>query len=120
MSLLIQPLWPMLKPYLVVEHYDRDGGHDDPRIRIELRDLPADLATVAADLLMPCVTCHRRIFPLRQREGDPWSRLYYAPTCSLERNVACSRSGPARVEYDRFRELWDSTPRPPAQMRMFA
>jgi hypothetical protein len=103
MSILLHAIWPLLEPHLVVEEYDRDGGHVDPRIRIELRDLPPDLAITAADLIMPCVTCGRRIFPFRQRLGSSWADLYYAPTCPLDRNIACSRAAPARDEYDRFK-----------------
>lgn len=105
MSILVHPLWPLLEPYLVVEHYDKDGGHEDPRIRIELRDLPPELAITAADLITRCVTCGKKIFPFRQRVGSPWSALYYAPTCPLERELACARSAPARQEYLLFKEL---------------
>ncbi len=121
MSIVLHPLWPLLSPHLVVRAYDKDGGHVDPRIRIEFCDLPAELATAAADAIMKCVTCRARIFPLRQRIGDPWSRLYYAPSCSLEQNIACSRSPQAHVEYERFKTLGAELEarRPAAQMRMF-
>ena len=119
MSITLHPLWPLLESHLVVEEYDRDGGHDRPRIRIEFRDLPPDLAVLAADALMKCVACGRRIFPLRQREGGLSSSLYYAPTCPIAgdiANLACSRSQPARDEYSRFRGLWGA--RPPVQLRL--
>lgn len=112
MSIVFHPLWELLRPYLHVSLYDKDGGHQDPRIRIDLRDLPAELAISAADAIMKCVACRTRIFPLRQREGDPWSRLYYAPTCTLERSLACSRSPQAHIEYERFKEIWRGRPGP--------
>lgn len=103
MSILLHPIWQSLSRYLVVEKYDRDGGHEDPRIRIELRDMPLEVGRIASFSQMACVVCGRPIHPLRRREGHELSQLYYAPTCLIGVRIACSRSSKARAEYDRFK-----------------
>lgn len=105
MSIVDQPIWPRVAAYLFVIEYDRDGGHEDPRIRIELRGLPDQLSFDAQFVQMPCVECARPINPLRRREGDAHDRLYYAPTCQIGVRIACSRSASAAAEYDRFK-VW--------------
>jgi hypothetical protein len=104
-SIIFLPAWTELEPYLVVDVYDKDGGHVDPRIRIGFADMPESLGRRMAFLEMPCVTCRRPNHPLRRREGDPWSRLFYAPTCPLAVRVACSRSRAAELEYERFKGI---------------
>lgn len=106
MSILSHPIWSRLESYLVVE---RDGSYDpgdgEARVRIELRDLPTALSREAQFIEIPCVDCQRPIHPLRRRQGDPWSRLYYAPTCAITTRMRCARGPAARAEYDRFRAL---------------
>lgn len=102
MSLLHHEIWPQIANHLKVTEYDRDGGHDDPRHRIEFLSLPEILGRRAAFVQMPCVCCGRPINPLRRREGDGWDRLYYAPCCPVSVRVACSRGAEARAEYERF------------------
>jgi hypothetical protein len=101
--LVSSALWSRMKPYLFVIAYDKDGGHADPRIRIEFRDIPDHLSREAQDLIIPCVTCKRPSHPLRRREGDGFDRLYYAPACPVGVRAACSRSAPAHEEYERFK-----------------
>lgn len=98
-------LWSRMKPYLFVIPYDKDGGHADPRVRIEFRDLPDHLSHEAQFLVLPCITCQRPSHPLRRREGDGPDRLYYAPACPIGVRVACSRSAPAHEEYERFKSM---------------
>jgi hypothetical protein len=105
MSIVMSPVWSRLKPYLFVIRYDKDGGHDDPRIRIEFRDLPDPLSHEVQFFAMPCVVCLRPIYPLRRREGDGPDRLYYAPACPVGVRAACSRSAPAHLEYERFKGM---------------
>ena len=101
--MVFHELWPRLEPYLFVIPYDKDGGHEDPRIRIELRDLPDRLSQEAQFASMACVACARPIHFLRRREGDGLDRLYYAPACSIAVRVSCSRTAAAAAEYDRFK-----------------
>lgn len=119
MSLLAAPFWDRLRHHLSCEVYDRDGGHADPRIRIEFRDVPMALSEEAQAWVMPCVTCGRSIFPVRRREGADWSQLYYAPTCPLGIRTKCARSAPARVEYIRFKNLWAQHPAYAQQLPLF-
>ena len=104
-SIMFLPAWKELEPYLVVDVYDKDGGHKDPRIRIGFDDMPEPLGMRMAFLEMPCVTCRRPNHPLRRREGDTYSRLYYAPACMLAVRMACSRSRAPELEYERFKGL---------------
>jgi len=104
-SIVFHPIWKRLEPYLLVDVYDKDGGHDDPRIRIGFPDLPENFGRELVFLEMPCVTCRRPNHPLRRREGDGFDRLYYAPTCPLTVRMACSRSRAAELEYERFKGI---------------
>lgn len=101
-SITNHPMWPRLKSYLFVTRYDRDGGHEDPRIRIELRELPERLMHEAMFVQMACVCCGRPVNPLRRRVGDT-DRLYYAPACPIGVRTSCSRSSETTLEYDRFK-----------------
>lgn len=98
-------VWDRIASFLVIDIYDKDGGHKDPRIRIGFDDLPEALGRELAFFEMPCVACGRPIKPLRRREGDEWTRLFYAPTCPITVRVACSRTRAAELEYERFKGL---------------
>lgn len=104
-SIMFEPVWNRVKQYLHVAPYAPDGGHDDPRIRIEFLHLPEKLAREVVMTVMRCVHCQRPIHPLRHREGDDWDRLFYAPTCPIHVRVACSRGRAAELEYERFKGL---------------
>lgn len=117
MSIVFDPIWPRIASYLLVDYYDKDGGHDDPRIRIGFVDLPQRLSEEAQFVRMRCVACGRPIHPLRRREGDGWDRLYYAPACPVTTRPACSRGAAASAEYERFKEL--NATRPDPQLSLF-
>lgn len=116
-SIIFEPVWPKLEPHLHVVPYDKDGGHEDPRIRIDFLDVPEALARELVMYRMPCVACQRPNHPLRRREGDDWDRLYYAPACALAIRVSCSRGRAVELEYERFKGLARS-PRPTAQLAL--
>lgn len=117
-SIIFEPAWERLRDHLVIDEYNRDGSAVDPRIRIGFDCLPESWARELVLLVMPCVTCRRPNFPLRRREGDPWDRLYYAPTCPVATRVACSRSRAVELEYERFKGLrLDQSPR--GQLALF-
>jgi hypothetical protein len=119
MSITDHAIWFRIRPYLTIDTYDRDGGHADPRIRIGFSGMPTRLGSEAAYIQMPCVepSCRRPINPLRRREGDDWSRLYYAPCCPVTVRAACSRGAAAAAEYDRFKE--GRVAAPSGQLTMF-
>lgn len=102
-SIVFTEVWEQIRYHLVVDIYDKDGGHKDPRIRIGFDDLPEALARSLVLFEMPCVACERPNHPLRRRVGDPWSRLYYAPACQLAVSLSCSRTRAAELEYERFK-----------------
>jgi hypothetical protein len=115
-DILEHPFWPTLQPYLHIEQYDRDGGHADPRIRIEFKEVPPDVRERALALEMRCVACGEVIHPVRRRKVGLPGSLYYAPSCPLEVRVGCSRGQAAAEVYRRFKE----TPVPPErQLTMF-
>lgn len=94
-SIIHEPIWAKLEPYLhLVEHGDQ--------VRIDFLDVPEHLAHQLVMITMPCVNCRRPNHPLRRREGDEWTRLFYAPTCPLRVRMGCSRSRAAWLEYQRF------------------
>jgi len=119
-SILQHPIWPELQPFVRIEIYDRDGGHEHPRHRIEIDTPPSGiLLRKFLAVEMPCVVCGRTIHPLREREGR--GHLYYAATCSLDVTFACARSAAARVEYDAIKAAVDGTAPPPSpQQPLFA
>jgi len=104
-SIVFLPAWEKIKGYLVVDIYDKDGGHKDPRIRIGFDDLPEAMGRELSFLEMPCVSCQRPIHPLRRRVTDDFTRLFYAPTCPVTVRIACSRTRSAELEYQRFKGL---------------
>ena len=117
-SIIFEPVWAKVRPYLHVVEYDRDGGHENPRIRIDFLNMPEKLAREVVMVTMRCVHCQRPIHPLRRREGDDWDRLFYAPTCLITVRVACSRGRAAELEYERFKGLPDQ-PRSTSQLELF-
>lgn len=100
MRLTEHPLWPLIRPYIRIETYDRDGGHAHPRHRIEI-DAPPDSDAVLLAVEVHCVCCRRPIHPIRQRNGGR-KGLYVAVTCDLGRTLGCARSVAARHEYERI------------------
>jgi hypothetical protein len=117
-SIVFEPVWNRIKEYLHVVPYDKDGGHPDPRIRIEFLDLPDKLGREVECVTMKCVACQRPIHPLRRREGDGYDRLYYACCCPTAIHPACSRSRSAALEYERFKSLKVAS-MPPRQLSLF-
>ena len=111
-------VWDRIRSFLVIDVYDKDGGHKDPRIRIGFDDLPEQLGRELAFFEMPCVACGRPIKPLRRREGDDFTRLFYAPTCEIRVRIACSRTRAAELEYERFKGL-EFPAQPSRQLQLF-
>ena len=91
-------LWPKLKPYLRIEEYKREGGEYNPRCRIEFNAMPRELMEESLACLNTCVACDALIQVIRMRKGSG-CHLYYAPSCALKDNIACSRGRAVRVEY---------------------
>lgn len=111
-SIVTLPIWEQLKQYLHVVECAKDGGLDEPRIRIEFLGVPQVRMHEYVMLSMPCVACLRPNHPLRRREGDAWDmgRLYYAPACALTTRMACSRGRAAELEYERFKGIASGLP----------
>jgi hypothetical protein len=101
--LLAHPLWPLIRPWVKIQTYDRDGGHADPRHRIEL-DAPDNDAfrAVVLAVTVPCVACGAVIHPIRSRAADTHGNLYIAVTCPLNVRMGCARGGAASDAYDQI------------------
>lgn len=114
MSLLAQPIFEALRPFVRIETYARDGGHRHPRIRIEIDPLPPLFHAAAVQATMPCVDCGRLIRFVRERRGKRGKPggLYYAPTCPLRVSLQCRSSGAARDEYEAVRAAFARRPPP--------
>ena len=107
MSILLQPIWFDIRPYVRVEHYAVAGARmisimapSDPIVRQRL-----------LDATMPCVSCGTRIYAIAFTDDG----LFYRATCELE---TCQLSIDAREEYDSVihaLKLWrrDSNPKAP-------
>jgi len=96
MTLFQNPIWPYVKPYVHLV-----PGRDN----CDFLQLPDDLRFYAMQAVANCVTCGAVIHPMRARAKSERSRiagtevehrLFYAPTCPIERDPGCSRSKLAR------------------------
>jgi hypothetical protein len=126
-SIIYHPFWPKLRPHIVIEVYDRDGSARDPRIRIEVRNLPDKLRPAALAMQVCCANkkCTRPINPIRARKGPAkrggaGTNLYYAAACELDVDKGCSRTNDAKTEYKLVRadvERWQAQQRRLAQQR---
>ena len=109
--------WLWLREWFKIEVYARDGGHRNPRFRIEVRPpygTPDLQVQVALQLDVPCVSCAQPINPIRVRSGPskrqqngPPKHLFYAATCPLDVRIGCSRSKAASAEYIRVAHAVD-------------
>lgn len=105
-SMTHHPLFKQIAPYIKIEKYARDGGHKNPRRRIELRsDIPVQLVKKALGLEVKCCACSNPIHPFRPRlrgQGDRPEiprHIYVAVACDLATSVGCSRGLSAKNEY---------------------
>jgi hypothetical protein len=100
MTLTNHPLWPNLLRFVRVQTYDRDGGHGNPRHRLEVRR-PDDGTTRDQLLAMEvgCATCGRLMRPVRPR-GD--RSMFLNVACELSHSYACARTARAHREYERI------------------
>jgi hypothetical protein len=98
-------LFPVLVPYFNIEVYDRDGGHPNPRKRIELKDrlMSDELVEWTLSAVVQCVRCGKEMHPFRARKpglrGTRPSHIYCAVACPLNTNMACARGPEARQAY---------------------
>lgn len=103
MSLVDSKIFPLVRPYLRVEVYTRDGGAANPRVRIEVRGAPPVVVACLLAHTEPCVACGAKMHPFRARKA-PAKRgtatgLYFAAACPLSCNIGCSRGEAAKLEY---------------------
>lgn len=98
-------LFNAVAPHIRIEIYARDGGHLNPRKRIELDagNLSSELRRRVLAFTMPCVACGRTINPFRVRAATSKrggsNHVYFAAACPLHVEVGCSRGLAARNEY---------------------
>lgn len=68
------------------------GARDNARIQLRRRRMPHDLKHKLGQITMQCVACGDTMHPLRNGR-------YFAATCPLTKNISCSRTANAGVEY---------------------
>lgn len=98
--ILSHPLWPLVRPWITFEVYDRDGGHAHPRYRLECHPPPSpSLRKVLLDIETTCARCGKTIHPIRARKGSRHNQLFLAVSCDLDTCYGCSRGPEARDAY---------------------
>jgi hypothetical protein len=106
-SVVDHPLFPQIAQLYRVEEYARDGGHKNPRKRLELKTTHAKpkLIRDMLDMQVACVRCGEPIHPFRARVKGSSDRtelprhIYCAVSCPLDVDIGCSRGKAARDEY---------------------
>jgi hypothetical protein len=133
--LLLHEAWPLLRQYVRLEWYDRDGGAVDPRKRVELDTLPPFFNP--DEVIIPCCHCGKPIHPFRQRrEGERVvpGHYYVSVSCVLkgarpdgeEGITGCARGNAAREAYVQivadvsalYTVQGPKIPDPPAQLEL--
>ncbi len=109
MRLTEHKLWPEIQPFVQIQIYARDGGHKNPRVRIEFAPMPSKLRKQALSMEVDCCACGKPIHPVRfrapaKRGKDVAQHLYCAVACPLDVCIGCSRGRAAREEYLCIRE----------------
>ncbi len=109
-SIRHHPLWTELLPYVKVEYASKESNGRLERFRLELRNLPQDLAGQALGMQVCCADCGKLISPVRSRKAPENKRsetighgLYLAASCPLAVNTGCSRGTAVREEYQAIR-----------------
>jgi hypothetical protein len=99
------PLFPLLAPWFRIVAYDRDGGHEHPRHRIDMT-IPrvVGFRECVLAVVCGCAVCGREIHPVRERNERRRS-LFVAVSCELDVKKGCARSAPSHAEYERIIEL---------------
>lgn len=131
MSVLDQPHLERFLLFLRTQRYDRDGGHKNPRHRIEfdydslVKEIP-DFGPLE-QMTMPCVACGSSIHPFRQRKvstkpgrkAAASGKWYYAVSCPQNVNNSCSRGKAASDEYKRVVQFVKELPKKPSRQGDF-
>ena len=110
-SVTDHPLFKKIAPHIRIEEYARDGGHKNPRKRIELKTafMTPQLIQEVLDMQVQCCACEQPIHPFRPRVKGQGNRtkvarhVYVAVACSNASNGGgCSRGKAAKAEYVRI------------------
>jgi len=105
-SIVTDPAIIEFAEYIRIEFYDRDGGHSDPRWRIEaVPNIPMPVIVRMLDSRSPCVACGKETAYFRQRNGG-WSSVYIAVTCG----PIHQRGAYARAAYRDLRAMIEGRP----------
>jgi hypothetical protein len=97
MSILHHEAWPAIRPYVILEFYERDTTSKGPRHRVEVRAPTHQQAVAWSRLTAPCVACGNITEPFRFRARERGRRIFYACSCH---KLGCCRGTAARQEYD--------------------
>lgn len=113
MSLIKHPMWPQIAPFVKIEIYAPDGGHANPRFRLEfVKEITQQQKKEWVAITVPCVKCGNSIHPIRERKpgerAPEIGHIYIAPCCPLNVSVGCSRGNSAHLEYLAIRSAVES------------
>lgn len=98
-SILKHKSWKEVAPFIRIQDYRREGGNNNPRFRINLdRYMPHKSLKKFLTIQVKCAHCGHAIHPIRKKEESGYPP-YFAATCPLNVNIACSRSRDASIEY---------------------
>jgi hypothetical protein len=98
MSLLSNPEWDKIAPFIYVNYYNKDTSKHKTRFRLEVRGAPETVLNITDT----CVVCGMPIHPVRERKGALGK--YLAVTCDLATNISCARQKKASNEYNNLRD----------------
>jgi hypothetical protein len=110
------PLWPDLQPLVRVSTYDRDGGHQHPRHRMEVRHAAPTLREQLLQMEVECAACGRMMRPVRSRQDGS---TFLNVACELQHKLGCARSGASHREYERLVALVLNAPPTPTPADLF-
>lgn len=104
MSIRAHSLWPEIRREVKVELYAPDGGHKNPRFRLEFnKGIPWATKRRWMAITVACIECGREIHPVRARrncgEVERTGCLYIAAACPLDVRLGCSRGSAVHEEY---------------------
>lgn len=83
------PVFEEVRPFMYLSY---TGAHGNARIQLSRRKMPLALKRKIGQVTMNCVSCGELMHPLRNGR-------YFAATCPLTKNISCSRTANAGIEY---------------------
>lgn len=97
------PLFSEVKPFM---YLDMTGAGTNFRIQLRRRKMPHDMRRKLSLITTPCAACGETMHPLRNGR-------YFGATCPLTKNISCSRTAAASLEYYAIQQALTCRTAPP-------